>query len=250
MGRITETVKVLLIINIIFYVGSVFLGEQAYHLFAFWFPENPAFRFWQIATHMFMHGGTMHIFFNMFMLYMFGSILEQSVGQSRFLFIYFSAGLGALGLQVLFNYVEYNSALQVYLDAGFTQEYIQQKIASATETGRYAFDNNVPQAVTSTLMNSVNSSMVGASGAVFGLLTAFALMYPNLPLYLFFVPIPIKAKYLIGAYFLLNVYSAVTGHSIIGPENTAYWAHIGGGIIGLVIMWYWKKNSFNNTRWD
>src|SRR5690606_12642235 len=118
MGRITETVKVLLTINIIFFVGSFFLGDRATELFALWFPENPKFQFWQIITHMFMHGGLMHIFFNMFLLYMFGSLLENYLGQARFLFMYFSAGLGAAGLQVLFAYFGYSSAYQTFLDAG------------------------------------------------------------------------------------------------------------------------------------
>ena len=92
--------------------------------------------------------------------------------------------------------------------------------------------------------------MVGASGAIFGVLAAFALVYPNMPLYFIFVPIPIKAKYLIGGYFLINLYSAVTGSTILGPSNTAYWAHIGGAVVGFLIMWYWKRNSFNQNRWN
>ena len=92
--------------------------------------------------------------------------------------------------------------------------------------------------------------MVGASGAIFGVMAAFAVIYPNLPLYIMFIPIPIKAKYLIGGYFLLNVYSAVTGNTLLGPSNTAYWAHIGGAVIGFITMWYWKKNQFNQNRWN
>jgi membrane associated rhomboid family serine protease len=92
--------------------------------------------------------------------------------------------------------------------------------------------------------------MLGASGAVFGVMAAFAVIYPNLPLYLMFIPIPIKSKYLIGGYFALNVFSAVTGMSLFGPSNTAYWAHIGGAVIGFFTMWYWKKNSFNENRWN
>ena len=92
--------------------------------------------------------------------------------------------------------------------------------------------------------------MVGASGAIFGVLAAFAVIYPNMPLYIMFIPIPIKAKYLIGGYFVLNVISALTGSSLAGPSNTAYWAHIGGAIIGFITLWVWKKYSFNQNRWS
>lgn len=246
MGNITETVKVLLIANILFFVGSQFLGEYAYQLFALWFPENENFQLWQIATHMFMHGGFSHILFNMFALYIFGSVLEQHLGQQRFLFLYFSAGLGAAGLQILFSYWNFNSAMQVYLDAGLSTQEVQDMLSEYSHTGKVY--SAIPREATQQLVGTFMTPMVGASGAIFGVLAAFAVVYPNLPLYLMFIPIPIKAKYLIGGYFLINVYSAVTGTSLFGPSNTAYWAHIGGAVIGFITMWYWKKNSFNSNR--
>ncbi|MGO1585048.1 rhomboid family intramembrane serine protease [Mesonia sp.] len=246
MGNITDTVKVLLIANILFFLGSQFLGDYAYQLFALWFPENENFQLWQIATHMFMHGGFSHILFNMFALYIFGSVLEQTLGQQRFLFLYFSAGLGAAGLQILFSYWNFNSAMQVYLDAGLSTQEVHNMLSEYSSTGKvYAA---IPREATQQLVGTYMTPMVGASGAIFGVLAAFAVVYPNLPLYLMFIPIPIKAKYLIGGYFLINVYSAVTGTSLFGPSNTAYWAHIGGAIIGFITMWYWKKNSFNSNR--
>jgi len=246
MGNITETVKVLLIANILFFVGSQFLGEYAYQLFALWFPENENFQLWQIFTHMFMHGGFSHILFNMFALYIFGSVLEQHLGQQRFLFLYFSAGLGAAGLQILFSYWNFNSAMQVYLDAGLSTQEVQDMLSQYSNTGKVY--SAIPREATQQLVGTFMTPMVGASGAIFGVLAAFAVVYPNLPLYLMFIPIPIKAKYLIGGYFLINVYSAVTGTSLFGPSNTAYWAHIGGAVIGFITMWYWKKNSFNSNR--
>ncbi|PZW40701.1 MULTISPECIES: rhomboid family intramembrane serine protease [Mesonia] len=248
MGNITETVKVLLIANILFFVGSQFLGDYAYQLLALWFPENENFQLWQIVTHMFMHGGFSHILFNMFALYMFGSVLEQTLGQQRFLFLYFSAGLGAAGLQILFSYWSFNSAMQTYLDAGLSSQEVYDMLSQYSTTGKvYA---SIPREATQQLISTYMTPMVGASGAIFGVLAAFAVVYPNLPLYLMFVPIPIKAKYLIGGYFAINVYSAVTGTTLLGPSNTAYWAHIGGAIIGFITMWYWKKNSFNSNRWN
>lgn len=250
MGRITETVKVLLIVNILFFVGSQFLGDYAYKLLALWFPENDNFGFWQILTHMFMHGSFSHILFNMFALYMFGSLLEQALGQNRLLFLYFSAGLGAAGLQILFSYYNYQSAFQEYVNAGFSPQEIHAMLQEVAATGQYNFYNVIPQSTTQQLVDTYLTPMVGASGAIFGVLAAFAIIFPNLPLYIIFIPIPIKAKYLIGGYFAINVFSALTGVSILGPSNTAYWAHIGGAVIGFITMWYWKKNQFDQNRWN
>lgn len=246
MARITETVKVLLVVNIIFFFGANFLGDNAYRLFALWFPENPNFQFWQVVTHMFMHGGLMHILFNMFALYMFGSLLEDYLGQKRFLFLYFSSGLGAAGLQILFSYVGFQSAYEVYLQAGVSPDQIQQILID----GQSPLFDGITREIASQLLDTYFTPMVGASGAIFGVLAAFALIYPNLPLYIMFIPIPIKSKYLIGGYFALNVFSAVSGITVLGPSNTAYWAHIGGAVIGFVTMWVWKKDQFKQNRWN
>ncbi|MAQ76448.1 MAG: rhomboid family intramembrane serine protease [Aquimarina sp.] len=249
MGRITETVKVLLIINVIFFIGSITLGDKAIELFGLWFPKNENFEFWQIITHMFMHGDIGHIFFNMFALYMFGSLLEQSIGQKKFLFIYFSAGLGAVGFQILFTYLKFNPGYQAYLEAGFTPDQIVSFIQESMQAGQYKIYPGISQELTENMLRSFSTPMVGASGAIFGVLSAFALIFPNLPLYIMFIPIPIKAKYLIGGYFLLDLYAGITGQAILGPSNVAHWAHIGGAVIGFITMWYWKKNSFNQNRW-
>lgn len=110
--------------------------------------------------------------------------------------------------------------------------------------------SNIDQGAVKEMLSSYMTPMVGASGAIFGILMAFAIIYPNLPLYLFFVPIPIKAKYLIGGYFLIEVYSGITSNGLLGPSNTAHWAHVGGAVVGFIIMWYWKKNQFNQNQWS
>ena len=252
MQQITPTVKTLLIVNIIFFVGSQVIGDYAYKVFALWFPENPNFGFWQIFSHMFMHAQETlsHILFNMFALYIFGSALENYLGQQRFLFLYFSAGLGAAGLQILFSYYNFNDAYQYYIDQGVSAGEISDLLASVVETGQYRVFSQIPQGITDQLLGTYVVPMVGASGAIFGVLAAFAIVYPNMPLFIIFIPIPIKAKYLIGGYFLINVFSALSGVSLFGPSNTAYWAHIGGAIIGFIMMWYWKKNQFNYNRWN
>jgi len=164
--------------------------------------------------------------------------------------LYFSAGFGAAALQLLFVHIGYTNAYQAMIDAGASPTQIQETVTMIAEQGRYILIPGVSEELITNLYTNYYSSMVGASGAVFGVLAAFAVLYPNLPLYLFFIPVPIKAKYLIGVYFAYNVYSAVSGTSMIGPSNTAYWAHIGGAIFGFIMMWYWKKNSFNKNRWD
>ncbi|GAA4276323.1 rhomboid family intramembrane serine protease [Aquimarina mytili] len=249
MGRITETVKVLLIINIIVYIGSISLGDKAFELFALWFPKNDNFQIWQIISHMFMHASTGHIFFNMFALYMFGSHLENFIGKNKFLFIYFFSGLGAVGFQILFTYFQFNPGYQAYIEAGFSPAEVTKFIQEAIASEQFRVYPNIPQEMTQKMIGAYVSPMVGASGAIFGVLAAFAVLFPNLPLYIMFIPIPIKAKYLIGGYFLLDLYGGITGQAILGPSNVAHWAHIGGAVIGFITMWYWKKNSFNQHRW-
>ncbi len=250
MGRITDTVKTLLIINVLFFIGSQTLGDAAYKLFALWFPKNENFQIWQLVTHMFMHSQSSitHIFFNMFMLYMFGSHLENSIGQKKFLFLYFSAGLGAMGLQLLYYYYNFQPGYEGFIAAGFTDN----EIIGFLKEGRYntAVLEFVSEESIANTFGAYRSLMVGASGAISGVIVAFAVLYPNLPLYLMFVPIPIKAKYMVGFYFIIDLFGGITGQSIIGTSNVAHWAHIGGAVIGFITMWYWKKNSFNQNRWS
>jgi len=246
MGKITDTVKVLLIINVIFFLGSQVVGV-AYQYFSLWFPYNESFRIWQVFTHMFMHADILHILFNMFMLYMFGSHLENILGKNKFLILYFSAGLGSMILHIGVLYLDFWPGYEAMINNGMSTE----EISSFLKTTSYP--SSVAQFVSEDVLYNTYTAnrnpMLGASGAVFGLLAGFMILFPNLELMVFPIPIPVKAKYLIGGYFLLNVYSAITGSSIIGPSNTAYWAHIGGALIGFIMMYYWKKNSFNNKRW-
>ena len=249
MGRITDTVKTLLILNVIFFVSKFFLSEGlADGLFALWFPKHSNFHFWQVVTHMFMHGGTTHLFFNMFALYMFGSHIENALGKNRFLFLYFSAGFGAVLLQLGYLYYSFIPGYQLYLNMGMDDLQIFKFIEESLSNGNFPVYEGIPVEQTTKMFTAYNTSMVGASGAIFGVLVAFAVLYPNLPLMLMFIPFPIKAKYLIGGYFLLDVYAALSGNNIIGPANTANWAHIGGAIVGFIIIWYWKKNWFNDKR--
>ncbi|WP_166967980.1 rhomboid family intramembrane serine protease [Yeosuana marina] len=249
MMRISETVKHLIIINVIMFIGTMTIGNGTlfYDLFAMHFPKNPAFEPWQIITHMFMHGGVMHILFNMFALWMFGSPVEHYLGWKRFLFIYISAGLGAVALQVGFYYFQFLPSYESLVGTGISPSEILH-ILSNNEVTR-----NVTQAQLADLKNIFpvfNASMVGASGCIMGILVAFGMMNPEARLMMIFLPIPIKAKYFIPGIIILDLISGVTGQSFFSPSNTAYMAHVGGALTGFIIMWYWKKTQFNKNRWN
>jgi len=251
MSGITNTVKHLIIINAIFFVGTLTLGggELFYELFALYFPENEAFKPWQIITHMFMHGGYMHIIFNMFALWMFGSAVEQRLGVKKFLFLYFSAGLGAALFQVGFYYFNYLPAFDALISSGLTQSQIFEMLGSNQAMGGInatQFEN------LKAIFPVFNATMVGASGCIMGVLVAFGMLNPNAELMLIFLPIPIKAKYFIPGIIALDIISAVTGQSFFSPSNTAFMAHVGGALIGFIIMLFWRNdnNTFNKFRID
>lgn len=209
MGRLTGAIKHLIIINIIVYVAGIAgYAGLLYQYGALWFPENENFGIWQLVTHMFLHdfGGIFHILFNMYALWAFGSPLQRIWGNNKFLFFYFSAGIGAALIHTAANYY--------FLSQGFTEV--------------------------------INIPAVGASGAVYGVLVAFAFMYPRAELMLIFLPIPIKAKYFVPLIILGDLFF---GFSSVNT-GVAHFAHIGGALIGFIMMWYWKKNQFNQNRWD
>lgn len=247
MGRITDAVKHLLIINVLFFIATQLMGQQMYDLFSLWFPKNEHFQLWQIVTHMFMHGGFMHILFNMYALWAFGTPLEQIWGKGKFFFFYFSAGLGAALIHTLVNYYYFNEGMQALVEQGYNQA----EILNILSQGKYdtSWANVISE---STLQNFIGSYMtpaVGASGAIYGVLVAFAMMFPNAELMLIFLPIPIKAKYFIPVIIALDLFSGVTGYSIFG-QGIAHFAHLGGALFGFIMMWYWKRNQFNGNRWN
>ena len=249
MNRISPTVKQLLIINVIFYFGSSFSlnTEFIYSLFSLHFPENPEFKFWQLLTHMFMHGGILHLAFNMFALWMFGAAIESIFGSRRFLFFYLTCGLGAAIAQISFLYYSFYSNLDLLLNSG----YEQQTVLNLLMEGKYntSWVNILGQEGLMSFNTSFLSTMVGASGAIMGVLVAFGMFFPESKLMLIFFPVPVKAKYFIPGIILLDLFSAITGQAIFSPSNTAFIAHLGGAFTGFLIMYYWKKNQFNRNRW-
>ena len=247
MNRISPTVKQLLIINVIFYFGSSFSlnTEFIYSLFSLHFPENPEFKFWQLLTHMFMHGNLMHLAFNMLALWMFGSTLVSIWGKNKFLIFYFSCGIGAALLQNYANYVNIDSFVSALSDANVSQDQITSILKSATYP-TYILDF-VSESKMLSAYNDYNTPMIGASGAIYGIVVAFSFMFPNTKLMLLFPPIPIKAKFFVPGLILIDLFFGLTSASI---GSIAHFAHIGGAITGFLMMWYWKKSQFNNKRWN
>lgn len=247
--NITPVVKQLLIINVIFFIGSLVV-PQANELLALYFFENPHFEPWQIVTHMFMHGGIMHIFFNMFALISFGSALEHFWGGKKFLFFYISCGLGAALLHSGVGYLQYHQGLTLLREAHVPENAINMLITE----GRFddALLDIISREKLETMFFAYNSPVVGASGAIYGLLVAFAFMFPNAELMLMFIPVPIKAKYFVPGLLCIDLVLGFKGSSLFGSGGTgvAHFAHVGGAIIGFIMMWYWKKNQFNKNRWN
>ncbi len=247
MGRITDTIKVLLIINVIFFIGTMVIGDYTYKLFSLWFFQNENFGIWQIITHMFMHGSFMHILFNMYALWAFGGPIEEMLGQKKFLFFYFSCGIGAAIIHTLVNYFHVQSGFNALIEAGMTPGSIEQLL----ETGQYstAILESVSRDTLESMFISYNTPAVGASGAIYGVLVAFGMLFPNVSLFLLFVPVPIKAKIFIPILIAIDLFSGITGYSLFGG-GIAHFAHVGGALFGFIMMWYWKKNQFNENRWN
>ena len=233
MGRVSEIVKHLIIINIIFFVASIVFGELMYDLFAMHYPKNSDFIIWQPITHMFMHGDISHILFNMFGLWMFGTPLEQMWGKKKFIFYYLSAGFGAVLIQTIVYHYDVNLVTKLLSENGLSNA----DINSFFDTGR--LNTSIIQLVGEERLysgfQSYKAVMVGASGALYGILVGFAMLFPNVQLMLLFPPIPIKAKVLVPLLILFDLFFGFTSYSV-GP--IAHFAHIGGAVTGFIMMWY------------
>jgi membrane associated rhomboid family serine protease len=229
-ANLTPVVKNLLIINVICFLPFLLFdhgnaGGPVTTLFGEYYFNSPNFRPWQLITYMFMHGGWQHILFNMFALFSFGPILEYVMGPKKFLNFYFICGIGAGVLQMLVQAIEVHNLI-----GAFT-------IANPRVDASYldAVGGNLQNA--QALYGIYHSSVVGASGAIFGLLVGFAVLFPNMELMMLFIPVPIKAKYFVGFYVVLEIYS---GFAQATGDSVAHFAHIGGAIFGFLLVKLWR----------
>ncbi|WP_298520292.1 rhomboid family intramembrane serine protease [uncultured Kordia sp.] len=263
MIRITDTVKHLIIINVILWITTLVLAERGIDLvklLALHFPGNPDFKFWQPITSMFMHSteSPTHLLFNMLGLWMFGSALEMRWGKMKFLSFYMIAGVGAGLIHTLVNYYHVHTAQDLLLQSGLNPADISELFQPSLES----FYNNLnrgffnghsiinPQAVFDNGA-SFYIPALGASGALYGILVAFGMLYPNTELMLLFLPIPIKAKYFIPGLLLLDFIGGISGGiSLFGAGKIAHFAHLGGALFGFLLMLYFKKTEFNKNRWN
>ena len=236
LRNITPVVKNLLIINVLFYVAqwtfpSIMQNLELYPI------VSEDFKPWQLATHFFMHSpfSIGHIFFNMFALVIFGTQLEKVWGPQRFLSYYIICALGASVLHLLVNYIRIQN-----FEANLSYEELELFKSTAYEAWKEGKNFIDPSLAQLNIMH--HSPMIGASGAVFGLLAAFGYLFPNTELMLLFPPIPIKAKYFVIGYAVIELY---LGFSNNPGDNVAHFAHLGGALIGILILIYWQKGKTN-----
>ena len=220
-SQATPVVRNLLIVNGIFYVTTHFLFPGLAGMLSGYYPSAPQFQPWQVITHMFMHAGLGHLFFNMFALFMFGSQLERVWGPKRFLNYYLACGLGAFFLhEIVVGYGFYSTygtwfprVEEIYTNLGYSAALAQAR--------------------------SMFIPVVGASGAVFGLLLGFGMLFPNTRLQLLFPPVPIKARYFVLGYGALELMLALDNNP---GDNVAHFAHLGGMIFGYILLKKWQKD--------
>ena len=242
-SQLTPATKNIIIINVIFFVGTFLLQNlniDLESLLAGYFPLSPNFRSWQIITHMFMHGSILHIAFNMMTLWSFGPVLEQVLGQKKFLILYFASGLGGFALYNIWNYYEVSQITNFLTNQAYDIHEIY-KYADNSYSGEMPISTNseAVRDAAQQLFIILKTPVVGASGAIFGVIAAFSTLFPDAKLMFMFIPFPIKAKYLTP---IIIVVSLFLGFRQFSGDNIAHFAHLGGALIGFLYIWSWKKN--------
>lgn len=262
LSTIPLVVKNLIIINVIMllvaWVAQTTFNVDLNRILGLYSPNSPSFRPYQFVTHMFMHGGLTHLFFNMFALYMFGRILEQVWGGKRFLIYYLATGLGAAAIHLLVNYLHLNSiqndaiamlntpspqSFAAFVTKHFP-EYYDQVYANFLDKwfvspANPIFIEQASQYTQQLLQLQLEIPTVGASGAVYGVLLAFGMLFPNTILMLLIPPIPIKAKWMVIIYGGLELFLGLTQPG----SNIAHFAHLGGMIFGFILIRYWRSRK-------
>ena len=211
LSNMPTAIRHIIIINILVMIMTSLNGDFMYEHFALFYPTSPFFRWWQPVTHMFMHGGFWHLFFNMYTLYIFGSVLERIWGTKKFLVFYFVTGIGAAAIHTGVEWIQ----MQHWLG-----EAAQGSMAAQTSIHMLKM-----------------TPTVGASGAIYGVLMGYAMLYPDSVLTLIFPPISMKAKWFVLIFAAIELLTGVTGTG----GGIAHFAHLGGLVFGFLLIWYWKK---------
>ena len=203
LDRIPPVTRSLLIINVVMFIATLVNENFMIGTFAMFYPASPLFRWWQPLTHMFMHGGWWHILFNMYTLVMFGMVVERALGTKKFLILYFVTGLGAAALHTGVEWLTAHGA--------------------------------APAA----LYDLYRTPMVGASGAIYGVLVAFAMLYPEARMTLIFPPVTLDAKWMVAIFIGIELLTGITGTQV----GIAHFAHLGGALFGFLLILYWRKRG-------
>ena len=210
LDRIPPVTRSLLIINVIMFAATLINEDFMIRTFAMFYPASPLFHWWQPLTHMFMHGGWWHIFFNMYTLVMFGMVVERALGTKKFLILYFVTGLGAVALHTGVEWLD-----------------VHRLAASASPAAQ------------ADVLDILRTPMVGASGAVYGVLVAFAMLYPEARMTLIFPPVTLDAKWMVAIFIGIELLTGITGTQM----GIAHFAHLGGALFGFLLVWYWRKRG-------
>lgn len=220
MSNVPTAIKNIIIINILVMVMTSLNGDFMYEKFALFYPTSPFFHWWQPVTHMFMHGGFWHLLFNMYTLYIFGTVLERVWGTRKFLIFYFVTGLGAAAIHTGVEWIQMQGWLQAAAEGSMAA---QSSIHALKMT-----------------------PTVGASGAIYGVLMGYAMLYPDSMLTLLIPPIFLKAKWFVLIFAGIELLTGVTGTG----GGIAHFAHLGGLIFGFLLIMYWKRNRTLYSRYD
>ena len=238
-NNIPPITRNIIIINIVVFILTYVLQtDLMYRYLAAFYPFSPFFHSWQIITHMFMHGSFMHILFNLMTLYSFGPVLEQVLGDKKYVLLYFVSGLGAFFLFNLCNFVEVEQIKSSLQNLGFDLNgYLNGENVSFKGNSEAVLEQ---QGLVSKLQSIISVPMVGASGAIFGVIAAFATLYPDAKIMLMFIPVPVKVKYLMPVVIIVSIYLGVTGNA----GGIAHLAHVGGALVGFILAKIWKKHLY------
>ena len=250
LNNIPQVTKNILILNVLFFILKYFFQSKGIDLdtlLGAHYINSPLFQPYQVVTHFFMHANFFHIFFNMWLFVMLGGFLERLWGPKRFFIFYIASALGAFALYNIIGFYEISvlkSQLSSFIDMDFVNQILRSDGGDLTQLN--AFISKIPLEETSlnNLQKYVTLSstpMIGASGAVFGVMAAFAILFPNTEFMLYFA-IPVKAKYLVSAYFVFELYQSFNAPG----DNVAHLAHVGGAIVGAILILIWRKNDKKN----